>query len=58
MLLSLVSTEFISKRYGEETAVGVLVYLEPLPHAVHTGIGCSAVEQIVTRQAEFSFLVG
>lgn len=29
----------------------MLVYLEPLPPVIHTGIGCRAVEQVVTRQA-------
>lgn len=56
MLLSLVSTEFISKRYGEKTTVGMLVYLEPLPPVVHTSIRCGTVEQVVASQAEFSFL--
>lgn len=29
----------------------MLVYLEPLPPVIHTGIGYRAVEQVITRQA-------
>ena len=58
MFLCLVATELIGKRQGERTAVSMLVYLEPLPPVVHTGVRSGTVEQVIARQTKFGFLVG
>lgn len=58
VFLCLVATELIGKRQGERTAVSMLVYLEPLPPVVHTGVRGGTVEQVIVRQTKFGFLVG